>query len=111
MTQSADSQPTVTRESDRFSIAVDGKPAGFTQFVESEGRRIFFHTVIDDAFEGQGLAGQVVREALDATRADGLRVVPVCPYVNRYVQKHDDWADLVERPTRADIAAVRAVAR
>lgn len=102
------SEPVVTRESDRFSVTVEGRPAGFTRFVESEGRRIFFHTAIDPAFEGQGLASRVVRHALDATREDGLRVVPVCPYVKGYLSKHGDWADLVERPTRADVAAVRS---
>lgn len=103
------SEPVVTQESDRFSIALEGQPAGFTQFVESEGRRIFFHTVVDPAFEGKGLASRLVRQALDATRADGLRVVPVCPYVKSFLEEHDEWADLLERPTRADMAAVKSV--
>lgn len=100
---------TVTEQQhpDRFQIDVDGAKAGFTQFVDVDGRRVFFHTEIDAAFEGQGLAGEVVREALDATRAEGLLIVPVCPYVKVFVRKHDDWADIVVAPTPDDLRAIR----
>ena len=101
--------PTVSRVADRFAIEVDGQPAGFAQFVDHDGRRVFFHTEVDDAYAGQGLASIVVREALDATREAGLRAVPVCPYVKGWVDKHPDYADLAEDPTRDDFQAVRAV--
>jgi predicted GNAT family acetyltransferase len=100
--------PTVSQSSDRFAIEVDGRPAGFTQFAERDGRRIFFHTEIGDGFEGQGLASVLVRRALDATRAEELRAVAVCPYVKGWVEKHADYADLTERPTPDDLDAVRA---
>ena len=32
---------TVTQESDRFSIAVDGKNVGFTEYVDRDGQRVF----------------------------------------------------------------------
>jgi uncharacterized protein len=98
----------VTLAGDRFEIAVDGTRAGVTQFLDADGRRIFFHTEVGDAFEGQGLAGQLVARALDATRESGLRVVPVCPYVKRYVERHEEYADLVDPVTPDAIAAVRA---
>ena len=98
----------MTKGTDRFTIAVDGTEAGFVQFTEHDGRRVFFHTEVDDAFSGQGLASVLVRRALARTSEDGLRVVPVCPYVKRWLEKHPDHADLAERPTRADLDAVRA---
>jgi len=100
--------PTVSVSSDRFTIEVGGQQAGFTRFVEHDGRRVFFHTEVDDAYSGQGLASVLVRQALAATRDDGLRVVPVCPYVKRWLEKHPDHADLAETPTRDDLDAVRA---
>jgi predicted GNAT family acetyltransferase len=103
-----DADTTVTRQSgpDRFEISIDGQVAGFAQFVDSDGRRIFFHTEIGEEFSGRGLAATVVRAALDATRAEGLRVVPVCPYVKKYVESHDDWADIVDPVTPAALQAV-----
>ncbi|MFK5633385.1 MULTISPECIES: GNAT family N-acetyltransferase [unclassified Ornithinimicrobium] len=91
---------------DRFEIEVDGKVAGFTQFVDHDGSRVFFHTEVSPEFGGQGLAGTLVRRALDETRAEELRVVAVCPYVKKYVETHHDWADLVDRPTRETLRAI-----
>lgn len=100
-------EPTVSRKSDRFEITAEsGEVAGFTQFVDTDGQRIFFHTEIGEQFGGQGLAGKVVAEALAATRDDGLRIVPVCPFVKKYVQKHDEFADIVDKVTQQSLAAI-----
>lgn len=99
---------TVTQqhEPERFEIAVEEGVAGFAQHVDHDGRRVFFHTEVDDAYAGRGLAGTLVRTALDATRGAGLRVVPVCSYVARFAERHHDWDDLLEEPTRDDLAAI-----
>lgn len=101
-------EPTVCRTSDpdRFEIVIDGQVAGFTQFVDEDGRRIFFHTEIGEQFGGQGLAGKVVAHALVATRDEGLRVVPVCPFVKKYVHKHEEFAGLADQATPQDLAAI-----
>ncbi len=60
-------------EDDRFE-AVDesGVVAGFAAYQRSDGRIVFTHTVVDDAFEGQGVGSTLVRAALDAVRGEGL---------------------------------------
>ena len=99
----------VSRQSgpDRFEIVVDGAVAGLTQFVDDDGRRIFFHTEVGDEYGGRGLAKTLVARALDATRAEGLRVVPVCPYVKRFVEKHPEHQDNVDPVTPDAVAVVR----
>ena len=87
---------TVTKESDRFSIAVDEKPAGFTEIVDRDGKRTFPHTEVDDAFQGRGLATILIGEALQQTRDAGLRIVPVCPMVVAFVKKHPEFDDVVD---------------
>lgn len=56
---------------------------------------IFTHTEVPEELEGQGIAGQVVRFALDDARARGLKVVPRCPYVADYIGRHPEYQDLV----------------
>ena len=53
------------------------------------------HTEVDPAHSGQGHAATLARGALDDARSRGLRVVPSCPYVAAYVEKHPEYADLV----------------
>jgi predicted GNAT family acetyltransferase len=87
---------TVTAEADRFTIGVDGDTVGFAEFADHDGRRIFTHTEVDPQFEGRGLATILVDEALTQTRDAGLRIVPVCKLVANYVDKHDEYADVVD---------------
>ena len=98
----------VSRETgpDRFEVSSDGAVAGFAQFVDHDGRRVFFHTEIGEEFGGQGLAGTVVEAAVRATRDEGLTVVPVCPYVTKWLTKHTDHGATVAQPTPDDLAAI-----
>ena len=93
---------TVTQESDRFSISVDGQQVGFTEYVDRDGRRIFPHTEVLDEFGGRGLGTIVIGEALQATRDAGLRIVAICPMVAGYVKKHRELDDLVD-PADSDV--------
>jgi predicted GNAT family acetyltransferase len=86
----------------RYTISVDGKPAGFTAYRDRGDQRVFHHTEIDDAFAGQGLASALVTEALRDVRESGKRVVPVCPYWARWVKKHEEAAGVTD-PVTPDI--------
>ncbi|MDG4667380.1 GNAT family N-acetyltransferase [Mycobacterium sp. 236(2023)] len=106
MTSDKTGAPTeVTAEADRFSITVDGQKAGFTEFIDHSGQRIFPHTEIDDNFGGRGLGTILVREALEATRAAGLRIVAVCSMVAGYIDKHPEFNDIVD-PVTTDVKRV-----
>ncbi|HVE27522.1 MAG TPA: GNAT family N-acetyltransferase [Sporichthya sp.] len=95
---SADITVTNVPTEGRFEISVGGKLAGLAEYVEETGHRTFVHTEIDDAFAGQGLAATLVRQALDATREDGLRIRATCPYVRKFLSKNSDWDDIVDDP-------------
>ena len=81
----------------RFEIVVDGDVAGFSQYVRRDGKAVFTHTEIGDAYEGQGLASKLVKGALDEVRGWGEPVVPQCPYVAGWIDKHPEYKDLLDR--------------
>jgi uncharacterized protein len=58
---------------------------------------IFTHTEVPPHHEGQGIAGRVVRVALDTVRAEGATLVPSCPYVKSYIKRHPEYAPLVRQ--------------
>ncbi|KRE27299.1 acetyltransferase [Mycobacterium sp. Soil538] len=108
MTTDKTGAPTeVTAEQDRFTISVDGSRAGFTEFVDHEGRRIFPHTVVDDEYSGRGLATILVQQALQATRDAGLRIVPVCSMVAGFLETNHEFDDIVD-PVTTDVKRVLA---
>ncbi len=92
---------TVTAQNDRYSIAVAGQTVGFAEFADRGEQRIFHHTEIDPDFGGRGLATILVEEALQATRADGKRIVPVCLVVT-VLKKHPEYNDITD-PATAEV--------
>ncbi|GAA4284020.1 GNAT family N-acetyltransferase [Brevibacterium daeguense] len=92
----------------RYDIFVDGTHAGFSAYRDTDvadaPQRILHHTEIDDEFGGRGLASTLTRKAISSAVADGRRVVPVCPYVKSWVEKHDDFADDIDPVTSGHLA-------
>jgi predicted GNAT family acetyltransferase len=88
----------------RFEIFDDGKMSGFARYVRRPGRVFFVHTEIDPAFEGRGLGGKLAAAALDAVRASGDRVVPLCPFIAHFIERNENYADLVDRELMTQLA-------
>ncbi|WP_244927899.1 GNAT family N-acetyltransferase [Nocardioides sp. W7] len=80
----------------RYEAHLDGELAGFAEYVLDDDAIVFTHTEVDDRFEGQGVGSALARFALDDVRRDGTRaVVPRCPFIRRWIDKHPEYADLV----------------
>ena len=88
---------TVTDNADasRYEAHLNGVLAGFVTYRRSPGRIVFIHTETLDGFTGHGVASHLVRAVLDEARAQGLHVVPRCPYVARFIAEHPEYQDLV----------------
>jgi hypothetical protein len=82
-------------EDGRFEIAVDGELAGFVMYHAVGDNLDFTHTEIEDRFEGRGLGSLLIRAALEAARERGLGVLPHCPFVKSYIERHGEYLDLV----------------
>ncbi len=85
-------------ERSRYEVTVDGVLAGHADYRDQGDVRVFVHTEVDDAFEGQGVGSTLAREALDDVRASGRSLVPRCPFIRAYIERHPDYADLVSAP-------------
>ncbi len=81
---------------ERYLITVDGRDAGYADYIQGDGVRDFHHTVIDPEFRGQGLSKPLIQAALDDTRAAGDKVRPLCTAVAGFIEKHPEYRDLVQ---------------
>ena len=77
----------------RFALDVDGETV-FTEYRLGPGVITFYHTLTPSKLRGRGLAGIVVKAALDFARAEKLKVVPQCWYVSQYMDTHPEYQDL-----------------
>ncbi len=53
------------------------------------------HTGVQPTLRGRGVAEALVQFAFDHARRNGLRVVPTCPYVRRWLEKHPEVHDVL----------------
>jgi predicted GNAT family acetyltransferase len=90
--------------SHRYVIRVDGKRAGLLQYRLHPDLIELVHTEIDEEFEGHGLGSRLISFALDDARQRGLAVLPFCPFVNDYIQRHRQYVELVPENRRKDFA-------
>jgi uncharacterized protein len=100
-----DAQPVVTDVVDqhRFEVRLDGALAGFAVYHRRGGRIYLVHTEIDPAFEGKGLGSVLAKAVLDTERTLGEPVVPLCPFMRGYIDRHPDYADVVDADMLATI--------
>ncbi|MGY1682909.1 GNAT family N-acetyltransferase [Geodermatophilus sp. SYSU D01176] len=98
-------------EAGRFEVLVDGEVAGFAEYRRTGSSVAFLHTVIDPQHEGRGLGSVLARDALDASRAAGAAVLPFCPFIRGYIQRHPAYLDLVPADRRAQFALAPAADR
>jgi hypothetical protein len=88
-------------ERERYEIHVDGSLAGFAEYRGHTDTRTFTHTEVDERFEGQGVGSRLVHDALEDARRQGLKVIPMCPFVKAYMGRHPETLDLVDPRIRS----------
>jgi predicted GNAT family acetyltransferase len=53
------------------------------------------HTVVDPSFEGQGLGKLLITAVTDFARTNSYKIVPVCPYAKKVLERSDQYHDLL----------------
>jgi uncharacterized protein len=82
-------------EASRYELRLDGRLVGLAAYRRRNGRVAFTHTEVDDALEGRGLGSRLAAAALDAAAEQGLEVVPLCPFIAHYIDRHPEYERLL----------------
>lgn len=85
-------------ERHRYEIEIDGKKAAEIVYrPHGVGVIELLHTQVLPGHEGQGLAAQIATFAFEDARRRGLKVMPTCEYIQGFLRKRPEYADLVAR--------------
>jgi len=79
----------------RFVADADGAAAYITYRELDERTLDLDHTFVPRVSRDGGIASQLTRHALDYARERGRRVVPSCPFVAAFIQRHPEYRDLL----------------
>jgi predicted GNAT family acetyltransferase len=80
---------------ERYELAINGEVVGFAAYHARPGLIAFVHTEVDERFQGRGIADQLIRFVLEDARARGLAVLPFCPFVKAFIERHREFEALV----------------
>jgi predicted GNAT family acetyltransferase len=78
----------------RFELIAEGGTAA-AYYDLSPGVITFTHTEVPPELSGRGIGSKLARGALQAVRAQGLKVVAECPFIRGYIERHPEFADLL----------------
>ncbi len=79
----------------RFEVKLDGDDVGFMEYRREGSGIIFTHTEVPPAYRGQGIADKIAKSALDFAQQEHLGVIPLCPFVKKYIDRHAEYQPLV----------------
>lgn len=76
-------------DEDRFVVTVDGYEAELVYQLRGD-RFALVHTGVPNELEGRGIGSALVRAAVERAAAEDLTIVPSCPFVVRWLERHPD---------------------
>jgi len=82
-------------QSQRFVIDGEGATALIQYRKLDEQTLDFNHTYVPVALRGGGIASRLTGHALRYAREHGYKVVPSCPFVAVFIERHPEYQDLV----------------
>jgi len=80
----------------RFETTIDGKTA-FVHYKLRPHVITVLHTEVPKELEGRGIAAALSKFVLEYIAEQKLKLVPLCPYMQSYLQKHPEYAHLVKK--------------
>lgn len=93
--------PTITNNTtaQRWEAQI-GQQRAIAAYKRDGDTLMFTHTEVPPELEGHGIASQLIKTALDDARAQHQTIIPLCPFVAGYIQRHPDYVDLVRSDFR-----------
>lgn len=88
-------QVLVNLEKNRFELEVEGKIA-IIEFQKIEPNVLdLIHTEVPDELAGKGIGSKLVSGALEHCKDNNLQIIPSCPFIKSYIDKHPEWKELL----------------
>ncbi len=79
----------------QFELEIDGKLSVVEYQKRGETTLVLTHTEVHPDLEGHGVGSQLVSGVFDYVRAHHLDVIPLCPFVVTYLERHLADLDVV----------------
>lgn len=79
----------------RFEVVLEGHIA-YVEYELKDKSMDLAHTFVPKPLEGNGIASVLAETALKYAEGLHLNVIPTCPYIKTYLERHPHYLYLVE---------------
>lgn len=83
-------------EKKQYEIHIDDDLARI-EYMKAQGKIFLTHTEVPEKFEGKGIGSALVRQVLDDIRQKELALVPLCPFVAAFINRHPEYNSLISK--------------
>lgn len=81
-------------ERKRYELEVEGKTA-YIEYLLAQGKIYLTHTEVPRELEGKGIGSSIVQQVLEEVKKNGLKLMPLCPFVAAYLKRHPEWKSIL----------------
>ena len=82
------------KEKNRFEAEIDGHQA-IIEYSVKPNILILKHIEVDKELSGRGVATEMTESVLLEIELRGLKVIPECPFIKNYINKHPEWESIL----------------
>ncbi|TML44581.1 MAG: N-acetyltransferase [Actinobacteria bacterium] len=93
--RSAEAEVVHVPELSRYELRLGGRLIGHAAYRRRNGRIAYTHTEVDESCQGRGLGSRLAAVALADAARENLEVVPLCPFIAYYIERHPEYQQLV----------------
>lgn len=86
---------TINQGRRRFELETDGHIAFIDYRLSDDNVMSLTHTEVPAALGGKGLGSRIVEQALQYIKDNQYKLVPLCPFVAKFVRTHREWQSLL----------------
>lgn len=79
----------------RYVLLLDGHEAVMTYSRLGAASIIIDHTEVPEALKARGAGRALVQRGVEDARAEGRKIVPLCPFAKAQIARHPDWQDVL----------------
>ncbi len=84
----------INTASNRLELTI-GESTAFIEYKLADHTLFLIHTEVPQELEGKGVGAAIVQKALQYAKDNDHKIVPLCPFVQSYLERHKEWNEIV----------------
>lgn len=91
------------QQAKQFQFQLEQGAIARIEYIKTKDDRIYLtHTEVPQAYAGQGIGSKLIGQTLQYIKDQGWSLIPLCPFVAKYLQRHPQWKTLVQKGINID---------